>query len=130
MNRQHKRWLDFQPGIFTMLGYELNSLIDQGQSLTLDKMLEMCEDYTVIGWLNNNVPNALSLWDDDTKIIMAEEFASMANAVDCERKMLVTNNGICLLVAYCFAFIDNPPSRNLEDCDYAKEKLTQLGYIS
>lgn len=112
-----------------MLGYELNHLIDQGKSTTLDEMIDMCDNYSIIGWLNNNVPNAMSLWDDETKIILAEEFASIATAVDSERKMLVSNNGICLLIAFCFAFIDCHPTRCLDDCEEAQAKLREMGYI-
>lgn len=114
---------------FTMLGLELNSLIDMGKSVPVDEIVDKCEDYSLIAWLNENTPKTISLWDRETKIIMAEEFASIANAVNYENKFSIYNNGIALLIAYCFVFIQNPPTRNVSDCSYAERKLKQIGSI-
>lgn len=112
-----------------MLGLELNSLIDMGKSVPVDEIVDKCEDYSLIAWLNENTPKTISLWDRETKIIMAEEFASIANAVNYENKFSIYNNGIALLIAYCFVFIQNPPTRNVSDCSYAERKLKQIGSI-
>ena len=94
-----KRWLDFQPGIFTLLGLEVNSLLDKGEYLSLDEVHKMCDDYSIIEWLSNKGFQTMGFWDDETKIIMAEEFCAISNSVDEERKLYVHNNGIALLIA-------------------------------
>lgn len=125
-----KRWLDFQPGIFTLLGLEVNSLLDKGEYLSLDEVHKMCDDYSIIEWLSNKGFQTMGFWDDETKIIMAEEFCAISNSVDEERKLYVHNNGIALLAAYCFEFIQNPPSRTRSDCEYAENELRKKGIIS
>ncbi len=125
-----KRWLDFQPGIFSLLGFEINSLIDNGESLPKDEVHKMCDDYSIIEWLSNKGFASMTSWDDETKIIMAEEFCALSNVSDDEGKFLIQNNGLCLLVAYCFEFIKNPPSRDRKDCEYAEQVLRRNGVIA
>lgn len=125
-----KRWLNFQPGIFSLLGLEVNSLLDKGESLSIDEVHKMCDDYSIIEWLSNKGFQTMGFWDDETKIIMAEEFRAISCCVDEERKLLIHNNGLALIVAYCFEFIQNPPSRDRSGCEYAENELRKKGIIA
>ena len=130
MNNLNNKWLDFQPGIFTQLGLEINSLIDNGGFISKKEVHQMCDDYSIMEWLSKNAARTIGLWDDETKIVMAEEFCSISNSCDDEGELLVHNNGLSLLVAYCFEFIQTPPSRKRSDCRDAEMKLREKGIIS
>ena len=112
---ENKRWLDFQPGIFALLARELNTLLDEGKSISVKDTMNMCHDNTIIGWLEKNTPRSMSFWDDETKTIMSVEFESLANCILPE-ELGVSNNGISLLLSFCLVFIMTPPTRTIEDC--------------
>lgn len=120
--------IDFQPGIFTLLTYELLSLADKGQSLPMDKFMGMCEDYTIMKWLKENT-HSYERWNDDVKVILAEEFCSLANCVIPEDTYGVANNGILALAAFCQEYINHAPTRTRTDCDCAVDGLKKLGLI-
>lgn len=120
--------MKFQPGIFTLLTYDLLPLVDKGQTLPMDQFMKMCEDYTIMKWLKENARH-YELWDDELKIILAEEFCALANCVIPENNFGVINNGILALVAFCQEFINEPPSRTRIDCDNAEYGLKKLGLI-
>lgn len=105
---------DKHPGNFCMLGFELNGLVDKGEYLSFEDLYKMAEEETLIDWLEKKCQRDFH-WDSDDKKIMSAEFFSLVNATDAERNFRITNNGISLLVAYCFKFIQNPPSRTIED---------------
>lgn len=120
--------ISFQPGIFTLLSYELLSLVDRGESMSVKSVLNMCEDYTIMPWLRDNV-KTYQLWDNEIKIILAEEFASLANVISPEGKYGIANNGILVLIAFCQELINEKTSRTIEDCDDAKDVLIQMNLI-
>ncbi len=107
------RELNFQPRCFCTLGFHINALVDKGESFSVSDILNKAENKTLIPWLEKKID--MSLWDNEDKKIMSVEFESLANVIDPERKMGVSNNGLCLLVAFCFEFIQNPPTRTLKD---------------
>ncbi len=109
---------------------EINSLLDKGESLPISEVHRMCDDYSIIEWLSNKGLQTMGLWDDETKIIMAEEFCAISRCIDEERKLLVHNNGLALLVAYCLEFIQSPPSRERSDCEYAEKALREKSVIA
>ena len=128
MTDTNKMSIKFQPGIFTLLTYDLISLVDKGQNLPMDQFMKMCEDYTIMKWLKENT-RFYEIWDDDLKIILAEEFCALANCVIPEDTYGVENNGILALVAFCQELINEGPSRSRKDCDCAEEGMKKLGLI-
>lgn len=129
MGNEYKISIKFQPDIFTLLTYELLSLADKGHSLPVKLVMNMCEDYTIMNWLKENT-QAYSLWDDDVKVILAEEFFSLANCIIPEDTYNISSNGILLLAAFCQELINqHGPSRTRVDCDCAELELRKLGII-
>ena len=103
----------FTQTAFIMMANQLNHLIDKGVQLSTDEVYEMCEKHTLIPWLEKNTD--MSLWDNDSKIIMAEEFDALASCYVSE-DFGVKHNGLCFLLAMALSFVQNPPSRTLDDC--------------
>lgn len=69
-------------------------------------------------------------WNDETKIILAEDFCSLANCVIPEDTYGISSNGILALAAFCQELVNpNGPSRERKDCDCAEEGLKKLGLI-
>lgn len=103
----------FPQTAFIMMANHLNHLIDMGVQLSVDETYKMCQTHTLIPWLEKNTD--MSLWDNDSKIIMSEEFDAMASCYVAE-DFGVKHNGICFILAMALSFILNPPSRTVEDC--------------
>lgn len=123
-----KHSLETQPGMFTLLAFEMNSMLDNGNFISIAEVKRMCEDYSLIKWLSNKCNHSVNLWDDEAKIVMAEEFCSIASAID-DDNLFVHNNGFALIVAYCLEFIQTPPTRDRAYCDYAEKVLREKGVI-
>ena len=129
MKDKNKISMSFQPGIFTLLTYELLSLADKGEKLPVMQFLRMCEDYSIMSWLNEKT-RFFDLLDDEVKIILAEEFASLANVVSPEDKYGISNNGILVLIAFCQELISSKPTRDIKDCETAENELVKLGMLN
>jgi hypothetical protein len=91
------------PSSLTVLAYYLNGALDSGKhnNVTLDEVYEQIEAGTVFEYLKNTVARIdLSGFSVADKQELVEEWQRMANAIDARRKLVVENNGICLLLAY------------------------------
>lgn len=117
-----------QPRVFTLLTYDLLSMVDKGNTIPMDQFMNMCDDYTIMKWLKEHT-QFYELWDDDLKIILAEEFCSIANCMLPEDDYGISNNGILALIAFCQEYINTPPTRSRIDCDCAEIGLKKLGLI-
>ncbi len=108
-----KQYVQKRPQIaFTMLATGLNRLIDQGTSLSIDDALKMCEECTLIAWIERNNVD-ISPWDEESKTIMTFAFQAYAACYgDCGFK----NNGISYLIDMALTFVNNPPQYTLEEC--------------
>ena len=129
MKDNNKISMSSQPVIFTLLTYELLSLTDKGEELPVMQFLRMCEDYSIMSWLNEKTRIFDSL-DDEVKIILAEEFASLANVVCPEDDYGISNNGILVLIAFCQELINTKPTRDRKDCETAEIELAKLGLLN
>ncbi|KOS05038.1 hypothetical protein AM493_02555 [Flavobacterium akiainvivens] len=92
------------PTPFTFLGFYLNSLVDSGKVETLSDIKRRLENNTLFEYLDGKYNDSfdISLFSKKQLIEIEDYFAMMANAIDEDRKMGITENGLCLLVAYCF----------------------------
>jgi hypothetical protein len=86
----------------TGLAEDLNAALDAGKSIPLDAVSAAMEARTVLDFLKGKLGNDLdlSLWDNDDRIEMQNEWHSMDNAIDPARKLGVRRNGLCLLIAF------------------------------
>lgn len=117
------------PGTFTLLTYELLSMVDKGRSIPMSQFMTMCENYSIMSWLKEN-SRYYDVWDDNAKIIIAEEFCSLANCVIPEDTYGIANNGILALAAFCQELINQKgPSREKKHCDCAEDRLRKMGLI-
>lgn len=91
------------PVKFTFLGFYFNSLIDSGEFLDIKETNKKIEDRKLFEWLKNLYGDRLdiSLYTDVELSKLENFFGSLSWNVDAERKMGVSKNGLCLLVAYC-----------------------------
>lgn len=94
----------------TLLAFQLNHAmdLDRQDRITIGETIEHIERGDVLEWL----PGALDVHFDlslqkhngaDKEIV--EAWVRLANAVDHERKMLVSNSGLSLLMAYTIELI-------------------------
>lgn len=96
------------PVIFTYLGFHINSLVDQGEHFSYEEMLVHCEKRTVWTLLEEKLGKGrLDLYSELQREELSDYFESCANAIDAERKLGITQNGYCLLVAYLFEAVQN-----------------------
>lgn len=100
----------FKTSDFSFIGRNLACKQDKGLHLDAAKLEELISNKKLLPWIELNIC-ALDFWDNDARRIMDEEFASMANCYDFS----INNDGMAMLIAYCFAFIDNLPSRTMAD---------------
>jgi len=90
----------------TLLGTCLNFAIDSGQSksVSTDAITNQINSGNIFTYLEDNFHSDMkwgldNLTDEDRWHLLGE-WQSMVNAIDSERKFGVTNDGICLLLAY------------------------------
>jgi hypothetical protein len=92
------------PVAYTFLGFYFNSLVDSGEVLSLEETHTNIRNKTLFKWLKIKYSDRLdiSLFSNEQLNQIENFFESTSIAVDEERKMGIENNGLCLLVAYCF----------------------------
>ena len=88
----------------TVLASCLNAIIDSGQhtSVSYEAIYSQIENKTIFEYLAT-IPEAswgIGNLSSEDKWHLTGEWQSMANAIDAERKLGVSSNGICLLLAY------------------------------
>ena len=92
--------------LLTYLTFELNMLVDNGNSMPLKDVKQLCEQRTILRELQERFPfketnfnlSLLKLQPDDEEEI-ENIFRDMATSIK-DSQMLVANNGLCLLIAY------------------------------
>ena len=88
---------------FTFIGFMLNSLVDEGNSVTIREVKTRLENNTLFEWLTSKHEDFdMSLFSKQQLREVENYFNGLANTMDESRKMGVSNNGLCLLVGYCF----------------------------
>lgn len=90
----------------TMLASSLNAVIDAGQHEGISKsdVYARIEDKTIFHYLAEKFED-VSRWglggfSEEDQWHLLGEWQSMANAIDSQRKLGVSNSGVCLLLAY------------------------------
>lgn len=100
----------------TGLVLSLNYLLDRGYyKFSVEAIKEKIRDRSLFNYLNQEISSNphfdISLIDDDDKnwlldqFELLDEFKSMADNIDEDRKLAVQKNGICLLLAYVIELI-------------------------
>lgn len=102
--------VDFKIWHFSYIGKHAACKQDKGLSISTDELINLIEKDKLIPWIESNIC-VIDFWDDDAKKVMNAEFRAITDCHDFG----IENDGISLLIAYCFAFIDNLPSRIIED---------------
>ena len=92
--------------LLTYLTFELNMLTDNGYSMPIKEVKEICEQRTILQELQDRFQfkdTHLSLsilkLQPDAEEEIENIFRDMATSIE-DSQMLVTNNGLCLLIAY------------------------------
>lgn len=90
----------------TMLGFDLNHALDSGKhaSVSIDEVKAQITAGKIFDFLEERLGSDVDLsWlygDDRAELL--REWRGFVDAVDEERKFGVSQNGLCLLVAYLF----------------------------
>jgi len=88
----------------TGMGFYVNGAIESKKydHLTIEVIKEQIRKGTLFTFLEEELGNDidLSLWKNEDKEKMNEEWDSFANAIDESRKLCVENNGLSLIMAY------------------------------
>ena len=101
---------EFKTLHFSYIGKNAAYKQDKGLRISVDELLDLIEGNKLLPWIELNICS-LDFWDNDARRVMDVEFISIANCYD----LGIDGDGVALLIAYCFAFIDNLPSRTVED---------------
>lgn len=100
----------FTTSQFNYIGKCVAYKADQGLQISVDELLDLIERNKLVTWIEENICS-LDFWDSDARRVMDVEFTSIASCYDFG----IESDGMARLIAYCFAFIDNLPSRTIED---------------
>lgn len=88
---------------YTLLGFYINSNLDTSKHCSVNEIRAYIHDGSLFDWIEKNLKDVdLSLYTDSDKEEILELFSGLADTVDEERKFGVSNNGLNLLIAYCF----------------------------
>jgi len=89
-----------------LLGMQLNGLLDAGRygTITIDKVKDELDRGNIFAFLKEQFGDDidLSLNNAQVRSEIVEQWRDMSRAVNERRKLFVGNDGLCLLVAYCF----------------------------
>ena len=101
---------NFNTSDFCYLGMYLAKQQDKGLRISADEITQMAMDHTLVSWIEKNVC-IMAPWDNDMKRVMDVEFDVLAGCEDFD----IQKDGIALLIAFCFAFAKNLPTRTIHD---------------
>ena len=90
--------------LLTYFTFEINMLVDNGLSMTVNEVKKLCEEKRIINEIEKRFPQNrtgldLSLLKPEIREELHEIFYDMALALN-KREFLVEKNGLCLLIAY------------------------------
>ena len=101
-----------------LLAFELNAALDTGKytNISVQEIKGQIDNGTIFDFLENNLHDDidLSLHDKDTRKTLLGEWQDLVWAVNAPGKFGVSNNGLCLLIAFLLEGIQrrqdtNPP---------------------
>jgi hypothetical protein len=92
---------------FTLLGFQLNALLDHGVAADIVETHDHIEQGDIFDWLRPIFKSAderldMSVYQEADYAEVIRLFQGLSNTADSRRKFGIENNGIALLVAYCF----------------------------
>lgn len=99
------------PVRYTYLGFYLNSLVDNGEFISLFDIKREINKRNVLNFLKSQYEDKfdISLYTEEELEALEEFFHGLNDAVDEQRKMGIEKNGLCLLIAYCFEALQHNP---------------------
>lgn len=100
----------------SVLGFYLNRALDSGKysNITINKIAEKIENKTILKYLEEDIYVDLGYLTDDDKKELIDEWSSMWGTIYENKKLLVRNNGLCLLIAYLFEGIQSRVGMELD----------------
>ena len=91
-------------GRYTYLAFELNTMLDEGDVVSIEEMRRLVDDGTVFEWLDEERASHDDIEgspvDPDVRDAILTVFRTL-NKADPLRQFGVERNGIALLLAYC-----------------------------
>ena len=95
---------------FKALFWEIMPALDAGRSLAIGEVHQHIEDGTLFEWLRSELgedyyPSGFFEVGQELRPLALETLANYANTIDSRRKLGVESNGLLLLAAYCFEYL-------------------------
>jgi hypothetical protein len=88
---------------YAVMGVQLIAAIDRGASHAVEELQAQLDSGGLFIWLHEKEPEIdQSLYQDEDRAAMLRFFQHLGSAADARRKYGVEENGLCLLLAYCF----------------------------
>lgn len=100
----------FTSSQFSHIGQRIAYKQDKNLSLTVDELLGLVKERKLLPWIELNICS-LDFWDGEARQIMEVELEVLAY----DEFFGIENNGLSLLMAYCYYYMENLPTRTLED---------------
>jgi hypothetical protein len=90
--------------IYLNIGSQINQLIDAGEKITLEITLEKLREKSILDYLKQTYDSKIDLnISTQTEYNEVEDtFNAYWFGINERRKFGINNNGLCLLIAYCF----------------------------
>lgn len=100
----------------SVLGFYLNGALDSGNysNITIEEIAEKIKNKTIFKYLKEDVHVDLGYLTDEDKKELIDEWSSMWSEIYESKKLLVSNNGLCLLIAYLFEGIQSRVGMKLD----------------
>lgn len=87
----------------TFLAFNVNMVIDLGRRVPISEMRRHLQELTVFDFLESKFKDDyidLSIADADIRSELSHEWRDMDDCIDTDRKMGVSKDGLCLIVAF------------------------------
>lgn len=98
---------------YMQMGADLIAVIDRGATLDLGELHEQIANDGLFQWLHEKEPEIdQSLYLAEDRAAMLKFFKRRGSVADARRKYRIEENGLCLLVAYCFEGLEHACREN------------------
>lgn len=90
-------------GLFSEFGRDISSIIDKGSEVPVQTIEDIIQEGSLFIWLETNFQGMIDFnkYHESERDFVIKHFTSNVEEA-LSRRMNISNNGLCLLVSYCF----------------------------
>jgi hypothetical protein len=106
---------------FTLIAWEANAMLDQGETLDIEETREKIHDGSLVDWFAMTFGDQIdmSLYNEEDRDETARVLAEIDGGVDVRRKFGVEHGGLQLIVALCLQAIQGGEESYAQDSSEA-----------